>query len=521
MSTLSLTKVSEGMTAKERAKMVIALQLKNMNAIPKEDWDKFQRGEDSDFVMPGQAELRMLVAGCPNDQAKEYNYLIGIKNHIWEGILEQMRDDVNYLSIIEGRMAVVKHMMNFAPFFHTAAHELKRVPKVVSKEEYDQAVIATREMERQAELSLEDRYNLAEQEAYYRLIKEGMIEEYGDLDIHLNYIADYGRTKQELIDEKIGEIKKGLKEYQARKERMGGEEEPLLNFYSKYEGLNDDQIKEKVVANYFLEAPSEEEYKIWIETVKQEKNRLLEAVKAGDLVAQGRGILAGSYYDWKDRHQKFAGEDGAKERGWNPLHEDCMEIGYSGGKVVSATQAGNDWRQIVAVTIHNKVNMGFGGDEVGQKRIDGVVDMLEKFMPFEMDDNDFKSKERVFRISNEGYKNVLVVAVERAKEMIQDIYDNLALVEAVEDKYFDGMEILNREPGKPFSIGTYLGQVKAFVDSHNKDLKDIEITFSRMNSGFWEYKFEGIEDYLLPQEFAANRTWVEKRLQAVENGITN
>jgi len=236
-----------------------------------------------------------------------------------------------------------------------------------------------------------------------------------------------------------------------------------------------------VVTNYFLEVPSEEEYKIWIETVKQEKSRLLEAIKKGDLVAKGEGVLAGSYYGWKERHQKFAGEEGVKDRGWNPLHEECMEIGYSGGKVVSAVQAGNDWRQLVAVTIHNKDSMGFGGGDVGEKRIESVAEMLGKFNSFEMDDRDYKSKEMVFRISNEGYKNVLVNGVAKAKETIQDIYNNLALIEAVEDKYFDGMEILNREPGKPFSIGTYLGQVKLFVDGHNYNLKNIGVTFSRLN----------------------------------------
>lgn len=518
MSTLSLTKVSEGMTAKERVKMVIALQFKNMNAIPKEDWERFQRGDDTDFEMPGQAEVRMLVAGCPSEQAREYNFLIGVKDHIWEGVLEQMRDDVNFLSIIEGKMAVVKCMMNFAPFFQTAMQELRRVPKMVGKEEYDQAVIVTREMERQAELSMEGRYNLAEQEAYYRLIKEGKIEDGGDLDGYLDYIADFGRTKQELIDEKIGEIKKGLKEYQARKERMGGEEEPLLNFYSKYEGLNNDQIKEKVVANYFLEVPSDEEHQRWIEAVKQEKNRLQEAVKTRDLVAKGDGVLAGSYYDWRGRYQKFAGEEESKERGWNPLHENCMEIGYSGGKVVSAVQAGNDWRQIVAVTIHNKESMRFGCEDAGEKRIESVAEMLGKFNPFEMDDRDYKNKEVVFRISNESYKNVLGTAVAKAKETIQDIYNNLALIEAVEDKYFDGMEILNREPGKPFSIGTYLGQVKQFADGHNEDLKKIGITFSRMNSGFWEYKFEGIDDYLLPLKYKADVDWVSKNLDIAERG---
>jgi hypothetical protein len=61
--------------------------------------------------------------------------------------------------------------------------------------------------------------------------------------------------------------------------------------------------------------------------------------------------------------------------------------------------------------------------------------------------------------------------------------------------------------------------VNAFVDGHNKDLRDIGITFSRMNSGFWEYKFEGIDDYLLSGDIKANPEWVQKRLEVIEKGI--
>lgn len=516
MSGLNLTKTSEYMTAKERAKMVIALQLKNLNEIAKEDWEKLRKGEQADFMMPGQAEVRMLVAGCPRDQANEYNHLIEIKDHVWEGILEQMRDGVNYLSIIQGKMSVTKQLFNLSPMFYYAVRELKRVPVVVSKVAYDEAVVQTREEERQEELPLEGRYNLAEQEAYYRQIQEGKIEEGGDLDGYLDFIGNYGRTKEDLIKEKVAEIKKGLEEYQERKKRLDGDEEPLMNFYSKYQGLTDEQTREKVVEGYYLEVPSDEEYQAWQVAVKQAGNKLDEAIKKGELVAKGKGILAGSYYDWKGRYQKFGGEEGVKDRAWNPLHEDCMEIGYSGGKVISASKAGSDWHQLVAVTVHNKDNMGFGGEDVGRKRVEGVAEMLEKFVLFELEDSNYDKKERIFRITDDGYKNVLVAGVEKAKETIQDLYNNLALIEAIEDKYFDGMELLNREPGRPFSIGSYFEQAKKFVERHNTDMRHIEIMFNRVSLGYWDCRLEEMDKFLLESDYKTDTEWVDRNLAMVE-----
>ena len=110
--------------------------------------------------------------------------------------------------------------------------------------------------------------------------------------------------------------------------------------------------------------------------------------------------------------------------------------------------------------------------------------------------------------------------VKKATETIQNIYNNMALIEQVEDKYFDGMEIVNRELVKPYSVGNYLEKAKMFVKSHNEGVRNIETMFNRTCMGLWSYKLEGRVDFVLPTVFLPDLGWVKKVLEKIEVSIS-
>lgn len=506
------------MTARERAKLVISLQLKMLVETPPEEWPK---KEESALLSPRIYQIEQLVRSCPPQQAKDYNFYISLKQYIWEHVIDDIRDTLFTLEMLSGSVATLLYLMGIAPFISDATDQLRRLPKIVTKEEYDQAVIEARAQERSEILPLDGHYDLAKLEAFYRLIQEKHIQA-GDFEAYRDYMGHYGQTEEGLIKAKIASVREHMDTYKKRKQRMGGDK-PMLDYVEQYINMSGEQIVERVRQNYEgqFDIPTKEEYERWQRTVDEERNRLHEAIEKGIILKKENGIEAGSYYDWKDRFQKFAGDEGAESRHWNPLHEECMEIGYSDGKVMASSLAKHgDWRNIAAVTIHNKESMGYAGDDMGQRRLDSVIELLEALNPIVLSPKNFDTEVRTFSLRLEEHKKTLTEFTKGANAQLKTLFNKVALIKAVEDGYFDGMAIVIRgEVLRFLNIETLKERAIYLTEYHNNKIREIVTLYNKLCSGLWDYKLIDIDMYLLNPDLQVDETWVDEELERVRQKL--
>ncbi len=334
---LSLTRVSENLTPKERAKLVIALRLKGIEETKNLSIDELKEMVKKQSL-PTQADITKIVNACPQDQIREYNAYIELEYRVRNKVLPDIEYYLEYLDALEGRISKLTYAIGISPLTSYALEMVKRLPHLVTKEEYEKGLKKAREIIRQRvrEIDGEGNMNLPEWEAYYRLKKEGKIKEESTdfIDGWLDYIGKYGKTKEELIDEAVKSVKYGLEQYLKHKQRTGRMNSLLVKAwerYKKYEGLTDKELREAVIKDYTgtdtdiserITAPTKEEYELWQKTVKEERERILQAVKDGKLKWVKRkekrydretkswkweeveGVEEGSYYDWQDRYDK-------------------------------------------------------------------------------------------------------------------------------------------------------------------------------------------------------------------------
>jgi len=530
--TLDLTKVSENLTPKERAKLVITFRNKEIEDIPVN-----LPIEEVRKRLPTLPDIVKIVHACPPEQVKEYNSYIELEHRVRNKVLLGIEYSLQYFDALEGRIAPLRYAFGISPLTYHALEAVKRLPRLVTKEEYEKGLEKAREIRREevSEMGGEGNANLAEWEAYYRLIKEGKIKEEGtnDLTDWLDYIGDYGKTKEELIDQAVKGAKHGLEEYRKHKERTG-KDDPIWKDYKKYEGLTDKKLKETVAKGIGDPTTTKEDYELWHKTVKEERERILQAVKDRKLKWVKRkekrfdretkswkweeveGVEEGSYYDWKERHQKYAGEEGG-EKGYNPFSEDCIELRYIEGKGVvyvgdpSLTEEEEEKEEFIAIKVWDTLSI--------PKEV--ITSFLEALLPVRVDKDRKKwlkdEDTAKLRLSTPQVEEALIGFVAKIQEEIKDIQNKIALVKAVEEKHFDGMEIASRDPKNPTgTIARALKAIENLTQTHNSHLRLIEETFNKLGRGLWEYKLEHLDDFLINPNQEADKEWVEEELGQLE-----
>ena len=539
--TLNLTKVSENLTPKERAKLVITLRLKGLaedTAIKDLTIAEFRKLKSEGKLppFPKQADITKIVNACPQEQIREYNAYIEFEYKIRREILLDIEFSLQYLDALEGRIAPLRYAFGISPLTYHALEAVKRLPRLVTKEEYEKGLERAREIIRSEVLALKERYNLVEKEAYHRLIKEGKIEEGTDtdwLDGWLDHIENYGKTREELIAEAVKGAKNGLEEYRKHKERTG-KDDPIWKDYKKYEGLTEKELGEAITKGIGDPTTTKEDYDLWHKTVKEERERILQAVKDGKLKWVKRkektfdretkswkweeveGVKEGSYYDWKERHQKYAGEEGG-EKGYNPFSEDCIELRYIEGKGVvyvgdpSLTEEEEEKEEFIAIKVWDTLSI--------PKEV--ITSFLEALLPVRVDKDRKKwlkdEDTAKLRLSTPQVEEALIGFVAKTQEEIKDIQNKIALVKAVEEKHFDGMEIVSRDPKSPTgTIARALKAIETLTQTHNSHIRLIEETFNKLGMGLWEYKLERLDDFLINPNQEADKKWVEEELREIE-----
>lgn len=90
---LNFTSLSASLTPKERAKLVIELTKKGMEDIY----------PDLDKPLTTEADIQQVIAGCPSNQAKDYNFLISLKNQVWERLFPLLEITILNLEVLVSR----------------------------------------------------------------------------------------------------------------------------------------------------------------------------------------------------------------------------------------------------------------------------------------------------------------------------------------------------------------------------------------------------------------------------------
>lgn len=549
---VNLVKLSENLTPKERAKLVITLRLKGI-----EDVKDFSIDELKKRRLPTQADITKVVRACPSEQVKEYNAYIELDHRVRK-VLTDILFDLQHLDTLKGRISRFTYVLGIAPVTYHALEMVKRLPRLVTREKYKKGLKKAREIIRGEALILRGRYNLAEQEAYYRLVKEGKIDQEiipDWLEGWLDFISDYGKTDKQMIDETANSVKYGLEQYLKHKQRTG-KGGKFWKEYKKYEGLSKKGLREAVVkkkekedkknnTNWLLR-PTKKEYEIWQKTVKEERERILQAVKDGKLKwvkrkekkfdqetksfkwEEAEGVELGSYYDWKDRHQKYAGE--GKEQGYNPLSEECIELRLIEGKGVvyvsdpSLTEREEEKEKFIAIVPPNQ-EIGFWGSP---KMLEITKESLARYLEALLSVRTDKDRKKLLRgedvvrlrLSAPQVEKALKGFVAKTQESIKGIRNKIALVEAVEEKHFDGMQIVSRDPKNPTGVMTSaLTHIDELAKEHNEHLQGIARQFNSLDWGVWEYKFEGIKELLIDPNQQPDQKWVEEELTEIEEEI--
>ncbi len=519
MSNIDLSKVSANLTPKERAKLVITLQLKGLSKVGAEEINRFLNGE---FIkkeaIPTQPDINVIIASCPSSEGAQYNFYINLKSLIWNEVADKMCSNLSRLDTLSGNLRALSYLISISPTIKYIIDEIEKFPVVVTKEEYEQGIKEAKEFERAAVLPLEGRCNLAEQEAYHYLLDEEQIKESSDyLDGYIDHINNFGKSEQDILAIKIQQIKKGVEDYKKEKERLGGDE-PLFKSFAEYCDLREEELISRVNEDYKdeLVVPSKEEYELWQKTVESERERLLKAVQEGKLLSKDNGIEAGSYYDWLERHQKFEGEEGSKEKDWHPLREKFMEMGYSNGKVTSGGQATEGWQQIAIATEHNS-NLGiFGSPGFVKNQTGRVIDILKSMFPFEVLETDYASKKIMLKISKPEYEEMIISYVSQAHRLIQNTLNCIGLIKEVEAEYFDGMSLFSADPAEHnFSVEKIEKSLIEIVDTHNNLIEKTLKLFNKMAMGFWEFELVNKEKYSLSLDHELDKQWVNTQLQGL------
>jgi len=554
---LDLTKVSENLTPKERAKLVIALRLKGIEETKnltldeiKEMAKKQSLPTQADII---KADIIKIVNACPQEQIREYNAYIELEHRVRNKVLTGIEYDLDYLDALEGRVSQLTYALGISPLTSHALEMVKRLPHLVTKEEYEKGLKKAREIIRQEvrEIDGEGNINLAEWEAYYRLKKEGKIKEESTdfLDGWISYIEKYGKTKEELIDEAVKSVKYGLEQHLKYQRRAG--KDRYWESYKKYEGLTDKELREAVIKDHtgtdtdiserITAQPTKEEYELWQKTVKEERERILQAVKDGKLkwvkrkekkydretkswkLEEVEGIELGSYYDWNGRYRKYT-EGG--NMGYNPFSEDCIELGYIEGKGVvllgdpSLTEEEEEKEEAIAIATPN-TSFYYASSSAVEMTKKMLTQYLEALLPVRVD----KDRKKILtnedtvkiKLSSKEVEEALKAFVKKATETIKNIYNRITLVEAVEKKHFDGMQIASRDPTNPTgSIARALAQINRFTKRHNEHLRGIVKQFNSLDWGTWDYKFEGLDELLINPDQQPDQKQVDEELAEIE-----
>jgi hypothetical protein len=90
-------------------------------------------------------------------------------------------------------------------------------------------------------------------------------------------------------------------------------------------------------------------------------------------------------------------------------------------------------------------------------------------------------------------------------------------VEAIEERHFDGMQIVSRDSQNLLgTVGRALLATPKLVNDHNTHLQKVVKLFKQVGFGLHDVEFENLQDFLLNPEPEINQEWVDRELVEIE-----
>ena len=510
---VDLSIVSRNLSPKERAKLVIKLVLKG--------WSEVKDNPEAEISTA--ADVKAVVAASPRSEGQEYNQYIGIKEDVWSRLMPLIESLIQELRLRESRVSQVLYMLALAPMTNQAITMIERQPVIITREEYDQAIKQAKQLIRDDVMELEGLHGIIQEEAYASLLAQGEIEKNGSyLDGWVDYMDRYDKTDDELISTSANSIKEGREHYQKYKARLPEDKEPRLwDSWKKFVGKSDEELAEYVREKQpdDLMRPPKKMVQAWQAELAKQRQRIEKASKSGQLVAQGEGVTLGSYYDWPDRISKYAGEKGGEEKGYNPLSEDCIDLRYFHGHGIRFAGdpemlALNDHGCRIVIATENESYMAKHSWDNKQ----ALIEFVDVNNPVKVSSSpDINNDIRTIKFSNKLYVEVLGHFKEHAEGLLQDMTNYLALVQTIEDKHFDGMEIVSRDSEHPLGTMTRVGEeIVSIPKEYNAKLNNVTADFALSSGGMYEYFFPEIDDLLIKMEYEVDTEWLTKHIADVE-----
>lgn len=145
---------------------------------------------------------------------------------------------------------------------------------------------------------------------------------------------------------------------------------------------------------------------------------------------------------------------------------------------------------------------------------DAVVSFLESILQIRVEDGN------VVNLANPRVAEALKIFKQRFGEIVNEVHAYITVIEKIEQKYFDGMEIVSRKTEHPTGfIPRTLAAISQVIESHNGDLKEVTEGFNLMGLGLGEYKFDELNQYLLDADYQVDDVWVVKELAKIEEVV--
>lgn len=117
------------------------------------------------------------------------------------------------------------------------------------------------------------------------------------------------------------------------------------------------------------------------------------------------------------------------------------------------------------------------------------------------------------------FRDVLRLFKERFIERSKEINGYIELIERLEQRHFDGMEVVSRDSKHPTGVITRARQAIAEIaENHNQELRKMVEGFNLLGMGIKNYKWEQLDEYLVEVKNDVDNEWVEKEMSRYEHG---
>lgn len=117
------------------------------------------------------------------------------------------------------------------------------------------------------------------------------------------------------------------------------------------------------------------------------------------------------------------------------------------------------------------------------------------------------------------FKDVLKLFKERFVERSREINGYIELIKRLEQRHFDGMEVVSRDSKHPTGVIIRAQEAIAEIaENHNGELRKMVEGFNLLGMGIKTYKWEQLNEYLVEVKNDVDSEWVEKELAKYEDG---